>query len=60
VALTDSDKSWIVQTVQAHAVDTAELARVLSTALAGAADDHLAVSGWSEGFPGRTEKQHHE
>jgi len=57
VALTENDIAKITQIIQAHAVDPKELAAALSAALAGAADDHLKISGWSSGFPGRTEAQ---
>lgn len=51
VALTQADKDWIKGVISA-----AQQAN--TAAVAAAVDDHLKVSGWSSGYPGRTEAQH--
>lgn len=51
VAMTAADKTWVQQ-------QNAVLLANVKAAIADAVDDHLKVSGWSSGYPGRTEAQH--
>jgi hypothetical protein len=51
VSMTAADKAWVQEQ------NTALLASV-KAAIVAAVDDHLKVSGWSEGYPGRTEAMH--
>lgn len=45
---TDADKTWL----------TATITSIVKQQVTQAVDDHLKLSGWSEGYPGRTEAQH--
>lgn len=45
---TDADKAWL----------TATITTIVKQQVTQAVDDHLKLSGWSEGYPGRTEAQH--
>lgn len=51
VAMTAADKTWVQQ-------QNAALLEAVKAAISASVDDHLKVSGWSSGYPGRTEAQH--